>query len=138
MPSANVVTTLFGRSVLRVSGHHALLDEVDDAVGEQLRVDAEVAVIAERGEDGVRDRADADLERRAVGDPLDDPLGDRLVTLVRHGGRDLDERLVALAPAEQLGGVDLVEALGARHPVVDLEEERYAPDQRCDVLGVGA
>jgi hypothetical protein len=72
------------------------------------------------------------------GEPLDDPLRDRLVTLVGRRGRDLGERRVALAPAEQLGGMDLVEALAARHAVVDLDEERYAPDQRRDLLGVGA
>jgi hypothetical protein len=38
------------------AGHDALLDEVDDSVGEQLRVDAEVAVIAERDEHRVRNR----------------------------------------------------------------------------------
>ena len=54
------------------------------------------------------------------------------------GGRDLDQRPVGLAVAEQLGGVDLVEPERARHPLVDLEEERHLADQRRDVVGVGA
>jgi hypothetical protein len=86
VPSANVATTLFGRSDSRVP------------------VTTPCSTIRWR---------------------------DRLVTLVGHRGRNLDERLVALAPAEQLGGMDLVEALAARHAVVDLDEERYAHDQRA-------
>lgn len=78
------------------AGHDALLDEVDDSVEEQLRVDAEVAVIAELGEHRVRDRPDADLERRAVGNEFDGSLRDRRVTLVGQRGRDPYERLVAL------------------------------------------
>ena len=59
------------------------------------------------------------------------------VALVGRRG-DLDERALGLAAAEHLGGVDLVEAEGPRHPRVDLEEERDVPDERGDVVGVGA
>ena len=129
---------LVAAQLLAHAGRHAGLDEVDDPVGEQLGVDAEVAVAAEPLQHRVRDAADADLQRRAVGDPLDDRGGDRAVALVGRGGRDLDERPVGLAVAEQLGGVDLVEPERARHPLVDLEEERHLADQRRDVVGVRA
>ena len=58
------------------------LDEVDDAVGQQLGVDAEVAMVGEGGEDGVRGGADADLDRGAVGDAFGDVGGDAGVELV--------------------------------------------------------
>ena len=54
------------------AGGDAALDEVDDPVGQQLGVDAEVAVVAQRVEHRVRDAADPDLQRRAVGDALHD------------------------------------------------------------------
>ena len=92
---------------------------------------------AERLEHRVGDAADADLQRCAVGDALDDRGGDRAVALVGLDGRDLDERPVGVTLAQHLGGVDLVEAERARHPLVDLEEEDL-PDQRGDVIGVGA
>ena len=85
---------------------------------------------------GVGDAADADLQRRPVGDPLDDVGGDPAVALVGRGRRDLDQRPVRLAVAEQLARVDLVEPEGARHPRVDLEEERHLADQRRHVVGV--
>ena len=89
MPSANVETTLFGRSCLQVPVIDPALDELHDPVRHELGVDAELAVVAERGHQRVRDAADADLERGAVGDVADDVLGDPLVALVGRDGRDL-------------------------------------------------
>ena len=120
------------------AGDRAAIDEIDDAVGQQLGVDAEVAVVAQRLEHGVGDPADADLQRRPVGDVLDDGGRDRPVAVVRLRGRHLHQRPVRLAPAQQLGRVDLVEPERPRHPRVDLEEERHAPDQRGHVVRVGA
>ena len=118
------------------SGDDAALDEVDDAVGEQLRVDAEVAVAAQALQDRIRDPADPDLHRGAVRDLGDDRGCDRPVAFVGGGGRDLDERPVHLAPPEDLRDVDLVVTERARHLGVDLEEERDAADERCHVVGV--
>ena len=67
-------------------GHHAALDEVHDPVGEQLGVDADVAVVAQKGEHRGGHAADAHLQRGAVGDALDDQRRDRLVALVGYGG----------------------------------------------------
>ena len=64
---------LVAAQLLADAGRDAGLDEVHDPVGQQLGVDAEVAVAAEPLEHGVGDPADADLQRRAVRDPLDDP-----------------------------------------------------------------
>lgn len=54
----------------------AALDEVDDAVREHLRMNAEAAVAAELGEHGVRDRSDAELQRVTVADESGDSLSD--------------------------------------------------------------
>jgi hypothetical protein len=62
---------------------------------------------------------------------------DRLVALVGHRRRHLDERALGLAEAEHLRDVQLVEAERPRHARIDLQEERHAPDERGDVLGVG-
>ena len=90
-------------------------------------MDPEVAVLAERRQQRIRDPADAHLQRRAVRDSLDDVARDRPVALVGLGGRDVDERLIALAPPDQLGRMELVEPLRARHPVVDLDEDGTRP-----------
>ena len=83
--------------------------------------------------------ADADLQRGAVGDPLDDRA--RRSRSSRSsgaaGGTSTSGRS-ASQPAEHLRDVDLVEAERARHPRVDLEEERHAADERGDVVGVRA
>lgn len=62
-------------------------------------------------------------------------------TPVGLGGRgrvDLDQGLVAIAPADHLGVVDLVLAERARHVGVGLHEERGPTDQAGGVVGVGA
>jgi hypothetical protein len=122
--------------LLAGAGDDAAVDEVDEPVGEQFRVDAEVAVPRQGAEDGVTDAADADLQRRAIGDLLHDCSSDALVALVRKRRRDLDERTRRLAPPDDLRDVDLVEPERARHPRIGLEEEGHASDHRRHVLGV--
>ena len=127
MPSAKVVTTLPGSRRLAGPGDHAALDEVDEPVGQELGVDAEVAVVAQAGEQGVRDRPDAGLDGGPVRDPLGDVGGDPLVDARSGSARwDLDEGPVDLGPARDLADVDLVAPERAGHPGVDLEEERHA------------
>jgi hypothetical protein len=52
------------------------LDEVDDRVAEHLGVDAEIALAVQGEGGGGRDRADPELDRRAVGDQIGDILAD--------------------------------------------------------------
>ena len=66
------------------------LDEAHDAVGEHLGVDAEVVVVGERAEHRVRDRADAHLQRRAVGDQARHVSADRAVHVVERLGAALE------------------------------------------------
>ena len=77
------------------AGDHAPLDQVGDAVGDQLGVHAEVAVVAQLLEDGVGDPADADLQRGPVRHPLGDERADapvRLAHLRRRAARAADSR----------------------------------------------
>ena len=62
-------------------------------------MDAQVAVLGEGRQDGVGGGTDADLEGRAVGDPLSDERGDTVVDVVAG---DLDQRPVDLGPAGDL------------------------------------
>ena len=71
--------------------------QVDDAVGEHLGVDAEVAhaALEQQRADRVRHRADADLQARAVVDLGRDQAGDRAIDVGRRRVRQLRERLTA-------------------------------------------
>ena len=93
-------------------GHLARLMERHDAVGDHLRVDAEVAARPRREQAGdlVRNRADAELERRAVGDEAGDGAGNRQVLGRRlRRGQSNDVRLV-LDPGVDGAQVDAVVA----------------------------
>src|SRR5262249_28608375 len=50
------------------AGDDATLDEVDEGLAEQLRVNAELAMIAQQPQHGVRPPADARLDRAAIRD----------------------------------------------------------------------
>src|SRR5688572_9670638 len=57
---------------LRIVIDNLSLDEIEDTIGEHLRVQAEVFAVFEVGEDRIRNRADADLQRAAVFDQAGD------------------------------------------------------------------
>jgi hypothetical protein len=116
----------------------AMLDQVDKAIDQELRVNAQVAVPAQQLEHLVAHRADARLHGRAVGDPLYDMLGDAPIDVPAGPGGEFDQRVVSLAPAGQLRDVDLVLSGGAGHPLVDLHEEGNLADERRQVVGVAA
>ena len=78
-------TVLVRLSVLGDAVHDTRTRQVDDAVGDQLGMDAEVAMVAQRRHDRVGDRADAGLDRGPVGHPFGDELGDALVDRRRIG-----------------------------------------------------
>ena len=133
-----MVTTLPGVQPLAGAGDHAALDEMDEGVGEQLGMHAEVAVLGQTPEECTRDRPDAGLDRRPVRDPLGHVRSDPCIDLGRSGRRHLDEGPVDLGPAVHLAHVDLVSSERAGHTGVDLEEERHISDERRDVVAVGA
>src|SRR3712207_362342 len=95
-------------------------------------------VVAQQLEHLVRDRAGADLQRGAVGDALCQVLGDLAFGALLRPGRRFDEWVVGLTPPDDLTYMHLVLPVGARHPAVDLHEERRLADERRHVVGVGA
>jgi hypothetical protein len=109
--------------------------EVDDAVGEHLGVDAEVAhpAVAQQRADRVRHRADADLEAAAVLD-LGDQRRDGAVGFGGRQVRDLRRRpVVARDPVVDLALVGRVlHALQAR------QAGRLLDDHDPRALGDGA
>ena len=120
-------------------GDDALLDEVDEPVAEELGVNAELAMVAQQREHRIRDRADAGLQRRAVGESRSamNAAIRRSISDVSPGGIST----IGVSPSHQpitWLHVDLVLAEGARHARIHLDEERELADERGDVLGVTA
>ena len=70
----------------------AALDELDHGVGEHLGVDAEVVLALERHAGRVRDRADAELQARAVRNALGNEAADRLAHVVKLHRRQHRQR----------------------------------------------
>ena len=103
--------------------HHACLDKVDDAVGDDVAVDAEVAAVLQVPQRLVGDAAKPDLQRGAVvdngGNVARDPLRDlvgRRMTILRHGCVDAHE---GVKPVE----VDEALTVGAGHRRVYLSDD---------------
>ncbi len=119
-------------------GHDAFVDQRHQPIGEQLGVNAEVGVIAELFEHGVRDGADPGLDRGAVRDAFGDEGADGVIDGIGFDRRHLDQWVIGLAPADYLGHVDLATAERAGHLMVGLEEQRSAADEGGHVVGVGA
>jgi hypothetical protein len=88
--------------LLARAGQRATLDQVDEAVAEQLGVRAELTVLLEHSQHEVRRRADAGLQSRAVGNPFGDERGDLVVALACARRRDLDHRRVGFAIADDV------------------------------------
>ena len=136
VPRANVPTVLVRFSRLRTPFTTPGLDQVDDAVGEQLGVDAEIAMVGERRHDRIGNGADPRLDGRAVRDPLRD-----------EARRSDDRRRRAPSAATSISGrslrhqpttcddVDLVAPERPRHRLRHLEEEPGASDEARRVVG---
>src|SRR5262245_9595365 len=116
----------------------ALLDEVDEPIREQLRVNAELAVAIEQPQHGVRHGADASLERRTVRDTFGDQRCDATVDVRRGARGQLNHRSVRGTPAGELAHVQLVLPERARHQRVHFDEKGDLADERCRILGVAA
>ena len=111
----------------------SVLDQIDDAVREHFRPDAEVLLVLERLQAGVGDLPDAHLERRAVVHQRGDVAPDLQGGFVEGLARQVGEGVLAQHP-----GVDLVHGhesgpVDHRHFGVDLRDhERRGLDGRED------
>jgi hypothetical protein len=117
-------------------GDRAGLDQRQDAVAQHLGVDAEVALVLQLHHHRVGNAAIADLQGGAVVDQLGHVLADRLLHRADLGQADLEQRLVALHQAGDLGDVHQAVAVGEGHVRVHLEQHHArAPDRRHGVVG---
>ena len=82
--------------VLAAVRDDAGLDEIDHAVGEHLGVDAEVVLVEQAAQHRVGNRADAHLQRRAVGDERGDVLADGVLDRVDGRGGVRVERAIGI------------------------------------------
>ena len=123
---------------LTCPGDHPALDEIDEALREELGVHAEFAMVVEKTEHVLGNRADADLQRGAVGDSLGHERCDPAVGVALRMGGNLEEGRVGLAPTDDLTDVDLVVAEGPRHVRIYLDEKGHPPDQGRGIAGLAS
>ena len=122
------------------AGDDAGFHQLDDAVGNHLAVDAQIAVIAQETQGGFGNAADAGLDGAAVGNQLRHAPADGAV----HGGhgvrRVLHQRVRGLD--QGVGAADVQEgiAAGARHAVVDFHHHaaRHGRDDGVGHIGAHA
>ena len=131
---------LAGMQRLRGTGHDAGLVEIDDPVGEHLGVDAEVAhaALQQQRAHGIRHRADADLQTRAVFDLAGDQSRHGTVGISRCRVRQLGHRLtVTFDDVVDLADVEAVlDAVHVRQRVVHLDDDDLGPRRdRTDARG---
>ena len=99
----------------------AALDQLDHGVGKHLGVDAEIVLALERHAGRIRDRADAELQARAVRDKVGDEAADRLAHIVELHRRQHRQVVVILHERVDLRDMDQRAAQRTGLTVVDLE-----------------
>src|SRR5207245_6490155 len=107
-------------ALLSGPGDDTGLDEIDDWVGEHLRMDPEVALVAEGECRRRRDGTDAELERRAIGDEVGDVLPDLPLDFFDRANGMFVRGDVDLNGEIDVADVDEAVAKRARHRAVEL------------------
>ena len=98
-------------------------DQRNHAVREHLAVNAQVAAVAQAMEDRIRNAADADLQRRAVGDQRRDVARDPVLQVGVGFGRQFEQRARRLDHGGEFGDVQEAVAERPRHLVVDFGDD---------------
>ena len=116
--------------------HHPALEERQDGLAEHPGVQAEVAMARERAKHRVRDRADAELQRRAVGDQPGDVRADLALHLA-----DARDRIARQRPRRPHQRVDpetrrQLTAVHPRHALVDLRQHDPRAGRRGQRIAV--
>lgn len=108
------------------AGNDTRFDEVDNAIGEEFGMNADMFVIGEGLEDGIGDRADTHLEGGAIGDDF----GDELADFEMGGGSAAEggfgEGGVGFDDVVDLANVDEAIAESARHVGVDFGDDEIS------------
>ena len=120
-----------GARVVRLAraGEYARLVQIGHLVADQPAVQAQIAPLAQRGEHGGRDLADADLNRVAVVDQAGDVRADPMGLRRQAAGRERDQRAFRLDHVVEPVVRDLIAVGRARHGGVDLGHDHLGPIQ---------
>ena len=108
------------------AGDDPRLDQVEQAIGEHLRMDSEVALVIHGRQGSVGDAADAQLQRGAVLDQISDVLADASLGWTDRRSSVRDERMVRRHGAVDLVHMDKTVAQRSRHARIDLRDDRFA------------
>ena len=111
------------------------LHQIGDPVADRPRVDAETLLAAERAGHRLGNRAEAKLDRRAVGDQPGDVVGDGAVDPPRRPRRQFDRRCGGRHQHIDRRRLDRRVAVGPRQFRVDLRDYQPRPaDRRVQML----
>ena len=94
---------LAGMQRLVTPGDHALLDEIEHGIGDDVRVNAEVAAMSQMPQRLVGDAPEIDVQRGAVLDDLGDVAGDALGNRVGGLVRVFDQRALDAGQSDRCG-----------------------------------
>src|SRR5215472_1757782 len=113
------------------TSHYAGLDQIDEPVGDDVAMDAEVAPIPEMTQRLIRDPAQADLQGRAVVDDGGNIACHTLCDVADLRMEVLSDRRIN--PYYRIEAVEMNKALavGARHRRIDLRDNRARNAQNC-------
>ena len=105
-------------------GDVARLGQLHHAVGEHLRVDAQVVLLFQEQQDSIGDGADAQLKGIPVPDQLGHVLPDGPLYLADLGGRQLNDGGAALHDTVKPGDMEKAVPQGPGHVLVDLGDDQ--------------
>ena len=108
---------------LPLAGDHAGLDEVNDRIGEHLRVNPQILLVLQELQHRLGDPADAQFQGTPVLHQRRDELADLPRHVVRLGRLELDQRRVGRDQDVQIVHTEETVAEGARHLRVDLSDD---------------
>src|SRR5215467_9438436 len=113
------------------TSHYAGLDQVDEPVGDDVAMDAEVAPIPEMTQRLIWDPAQADLQGRAVVDDGGDIACHTLCHLADLRMEVLSDRRINFYYRIKSGEMSKALAVGARHRGIDLRDNHARNTQDC-------
>ena len=122
---------LAGMQRLLTPGDHALLDEIEHGIGDDVRVNAEIAAIVQMPQRLVGNAPEIDMQCRAVLDDLGDIAGNALGNRIGGLMRVFDER--SLDADKAIDPVDVQERVAERprHERIDLGDNRLGVAQHA-------
>ena len=128
-----------GVDALAGTGHDARCDQLGDCVGDDARVDAQVAVAAQPAGDRGRDAADAELDRGAVRDQSGDVRGDCVLDTAGRSHRVFGGGRETCTSTSISSLVHPAICAHVRHLIVDLRDDGPGPpDQGGGIVGAEA